>query len=327
MTQDFDQDYKISFKSLAFKINDIAKKYIHRVEANVLTKLLIRAEKMGVSTHGLHYFVHSVYPHLVKGTPSFKIEKRDNIISSEGKGGLGINNLYKCLSLASDQSEKSGISLVIIKNPGKVGALRVYCVDLMKKGKLIILFKNTASTQGFSFGGQSLIGTNPICIGLPDSKFIIDTSTSTVATNSIRLMGKQNKKFSVNVGWDKFGNETNDPKKLLLEGSFLATFSEGPFWYKSFFLGLAIECIAALAGGKTGSRVGKKKGARLDSQEGMIGIVIDKSSFPHYKSSKAELELLFSEVRTCGAYIPGEYSINKADVMVSKKDWVFVSDL
>ncbi len=327
MAFSFNQDYEISSELLALKINTIVKKYLNQNEAIILTELLIRAEKMGVSTHGLHYFVHSVYPHLLKNRAFFKIVKKDNIIYSEGKGGIGINNLYQCLSIASDQSEKSGICLISIKNPGKIGALRVYCIDLIRKGKLIILFKNTASTQGFSFDKRPLIGTNPICIGFPDSNFIIDTSTSTVATNAVRLMDKQNNKFPVNIGWDSSGNETNDPQKLQKEGSCLSTFSSGSFWYKSFFLGLAIECIAALAGGKTGPRVGEKKGTRLNSEEGMLGIVIDKSIFPYYESYKTEMELLFSEVRESGIYIPGNYDSEKKTVMVSKKDWDFINNI
>ena len=240
---------------------------------------------------------------------------------------IGILNLHSCLQEASKQSEKFGISLISIKNPGKVGALRVYAENLIKKNKLMILLKNTASTQGTMHSKSALLGTNPICFAFPDSNFIFDTSTSTFATNSIRLMKKQNQKYSDFVGYDDLGLNTKDPKKLLQDNAYLSTFSDGPFWYKSFFLALAIECFAALAGGKTGKRVGEMKGSRLYSKEGMIGIVIDKSVFPFYESYKKEIKLLFSDLESTGMYIPGYYNKTKKEIFISKNDWKFISKI
>ena len=328
MTQNFNSKYKINVEKLSLKLISITNSFMGLDDAKILIKYIIRAELMGVSTHGLHYFVHTIYPILKRGKSQFDITCNGNVIYSEGRGGdIGILNLHHCLIKASNQSEKSGISLVSIKNPGKVGALRVYAEDLIRNDKLLILLKNTASSQGTMFSKQGLIGTNPICFAFPDSDFIFDTSTTTVATNSIRLMNKQNQKYSNYVGYDNFGNQTKNPKNLLLQDAYLSTFSDGPFWYKSFFLGLAIESLSALAGGKTGDRVGAKKGARLDSMEGMIGIVIDKSAFPHYESYKKEIKLLFNKIEDSGIYIPGNYNKMKKEIIISHHDWEFIDKI
>jgi LDH2 family malate/lactate/ureidoglycolate dehydrogenase len=99
-------------------------------------------------------------------------------------------------------------------------------------------------------------------------------STPTVATNKLRLLVKQGKKSSVTIGMDKLKNKTNKPEEIL-DGGDLLPFSYGDFWYKSFFLGLAIELLAAVAGGKTGSRVGSGIGDRFESKEGLMAIIID----------------------------------------------------
>ena len=327
MKYNYKLNHKVKIDILKSKINNIAGKYLSQEESNILTKYIIRAEKMSVSTHGLHYFVHSIYPLLHKKQEPFDISEKDNIIYAEGNGGIGINNLHKCLSLASDLTDRVGICLLLIKNPGKVGALRVYAEDLIKKGKLMVLLKNTASTQGLAFDKKPLIGTNPICFAFPESNFVFDTSTSTVATNSIRLMKKQNNTFSHNVGFDEQGNSTNDPNELLKTKALLSTFAEGPFWYKSFFLGVAIECLATLAGGKSGERVGEKKGKRLDSKEGLFGIVIDKSVFHDYNNYKSELDILLKEIQMSGVHIPGRFDSRKTSVRVSRKDWDFINNL
>lgn len=327
MSNNYHLDCKVEFELLKSKIFSLVTKYVDTAsEAEIITKLILRAEKMNVPTHGLHYFVHSVYPHLLKGYQPFKIKKKNNFIYSNGHGGIGFYNLHRCLLDAEKLSSDNGISLIQIKNPGKIGALRVFAVDLIRKGKLVILLKNTASTQGF-LNSDALIGTNPICIGFPDSKFIFDSSTSTVCTNGLRLMNKQEKTFKDNVGWDKNGQMIKNPNILLEEGSYLSSFSTGSFWYKSFFLGFAIECLAALAGAKTGSRVGEKKGSRLHSQEGLIGIVIDKSVFPYYDDYKEEIKLLIKEIESKGAHIPGDFNSKVKYINVSKKDWEFINSI
>jgi ureidoglycolate dehydrogenase (NAD+) len=328
MSQDFQLNYKVSIEQLSQKLVAITVRYMSLDDAKILVDYIVKAELMGVSTHGLHYFVHTIHPLLQKRNYRFINRSDGNMIVSEGEGGdIGILNLHSCLEEASKLSEEFGICLISIKNPGKVGALRIYAESLIEKNKLIILLKNTASTQGTVFSQGPLIGTNPICFGFPGSSFIFDTSTSSVATNSIRLRKKQNQEFSQLVGYDDSGQRTKDPKKLLQDNAYLSTFADGPFWYKSFFLGLAIECFAALAGGKTGKRVGKMKGSRLYSKEGMIGIVIDKSVFPFYESYKNEIKLLFSDLESAGIYIPGSYDKSNKEVFVSKTDWAFICNL
>ena len=153
--------------------------------------------------------------------------------------------------------------MFIAKNPGKVGARRVYCPEIIKKNQLIILLKNTAPTQGTKKTKKAIIGTNPLAIGIPGTKFIYDSSTSTVATNAIRLKNKYNENFSYGVGFNENLNLTKKSKDLLKKGSYLNTFANENFWFKSFYLGVAIELIGALCGGNTSYRVGESKGSRL----------------------------------------------------------------
>mgnify|MGYP001181753585 FL=1 len=143
----------------------------------------------------------------------------------------------------------------------------------------------------------------------------------------MRLMKKQDNEFDVDVGWNKSGFKTNNPDLLLSKGSTLSTFSMNDFWYKSFFLGLVVESLAALAGGKTGDRVGSKKGKRLYSEEGLFCLVVDKNSFEHYDNYISEIKSLFKKIESSGSHIPGKYDENKKDLKVSKIDWDFINSI
>ena len=295
--------------------------FLDAASSKILAKLIVRAEKMKILTHGIHYFVHSVHPLLKQKKIFFKNKVIKNYVYTEAlsDGAVGIINTFKCLSKASEIAKKSGFAMFVAKNPGKVGALRVYCPEIIKKNQLIVLLKNTAPTQGTKKTKKAVIGTNPLAIGIPGSKFIYDSSTSTVATNSIRLKNKYNENFDINVGFSKNLNLTKKSKILLNKGSYLNTFAENNFWFKSFYLGIAIELIGALCGGNTSYRVGESKGSRLYSQEGMLGIIIDKSVFPSYKKYKSEMKLLINELKKMNLRIPGKL-INKKNIRVFKED-------
>ena len=309
--------------TLEKKIINLSLKYTSLYKAKIISKIIVRAEKMEILTHGLHYFLHSVFPHLEKGITEQAVIKKDNFIYSEGKngGGLGLINIYECLKKASKVAKRKGVCIYSAKNPGKVGAFRTYCPEIIKSNQLILMVKNTAPTQGLKKTKKALIGTNPLAIGIPGTNFIYDSSTSTVATNAIRLKKKYNKKFDENVGLDKKFILTNDPKKLLLNGAFLNTFAAGPFWFKSFYLGVAIECIAALCGGKTSYRVGEHKGSRLFSKEGMLVIIIDKKVFPNYQKYLKEIKIFFNEMKKVNLRIPGSFKEKKKYLTLFKEDY------
>ncbi len=52
------------------------------------------------------------------------------------------------LKKASKVAKRKGVCIYSAKNPGKVGAFRTYCPEIIKSNQLILMVKNTAPTQG-----------------------------------------------------------------------------------------------------------------------------------------------------------------------------------
>ena len=314
---------KIHPTELHGKIYNICRKTLGNKDSNTIARMIVDAEIMGVQSHGLHYFLFSILPLIeAKQVGKVKLTVKRHIIHAEGSGGVGFMNMLRCLDKASSIAKKEGSCLVVYKNPGKIGALRVYCQKIMDQGQLIVLCKNTAATIGLRQTGKPLIGTNPLCIGLPDSNFIYDSSTSTVATNKVRVAKKMGKTFDSPIGLTNRLELTSNPVDILDNDGFLLPFSLEQYWYKSFFLGVAIECIAAMAGGKTSIRVGKNKGRRLYSDEGMIALLVDQNSFVHYSNYLKEQKMLFKDLAKCKLKIPGKMEHNLEKLKVLKKDWL-----
>lgn len=318
-----DDSVRISRQQLFLRIADICLRHVDGPHARCIAEKIVLAEAMGVETHGLHYFLHSVLPLLNEGRiNNSPIRVSGQIISSSGDGGIAFQHLQHCLTKASDCAKDNGVALVVLRNPGKIGALRVYCHDLMDRGQLIILMKNTAPTVGTPETRRPAVGTNPLCIGLPGTDFIYDASTSTVATNKLRLAQKTGRKFRHPVGVNTTMQPTTNADEALSSDGFLLPFSFGPYWFKSFFLGVAIEGIAALAGGSTGVRVGEHKGKRLYSNEGMFGLVVDHRAFPDYHESYlSEIALLLEELEAMNLRLPGTFDRHASEFRVFTRDW------
>jgi LDH2 family malate/lactate/ureidoglycolate dehydrogenase len=323
-----EQGILIATSELRCRIAEVTARFSDDELALFLADKIVMAEVLHAPAHGLHYYLGSLYPLLLERKINCGlIQEIGNVVISNGTGGIGFLHLDKCLSKASEIARDKGIALCVLQMPGKVGALRVYCNKYMERGQLILMLKNTARMVGTTGTGEPVIGTNPLCIGLPDTHFIYDSSTATVATNKPRLADKCQYVFPYPVGVDKDLVPTNSPSTITAEGGYLLPFSHGPYWFKSFFLGVAIEAMAGLAGGSTGRRVGKHDGQRLHSREGMLALLVDKHVFPFYENYLNEATLLLKEIRSCGLHIPGEHDSNTPQVMVFRKDWEMLGSL
>ena len=302
-------------KILYDTIYQVCNRYIDDYQSTVVAELIVKAEMMGVSSHGLHYFLHSVLPLIKKGkTENIQIEQEGNLIHGNGCNSIGLVSAHVMIGAASKLAKKKGISIILLKNPGKVGALRLYCSDVTSQGQLIMMMKNTAPTMGTT---KRFVGTNPLCIGIPDTPFVYDSSMATVATNKIRLQKKRGTDFDVVVGEDDVGRPTKNPEILLKEGH-VYPFSKGDFWYKSFYLGVAIELMCAFAGGKTRNRVGDSRGNRLESKEGMIVFIVDKKVCQDYDAYLMEINQVLCEMTENNLKIPG--TIFKSDLEILGQD-------
>ena len=99
----------------------VCKNYTDRYQSKIVAKLITRAERRGVTTHGLHYFIHSVLPLIKEGNVQKpKIKVKGNFVYTENNNNIGMVKTFECIKKASKIAKSKGISLAIIKNPEKV---------------------------------------------------------------------------------------------------------------------------------------------------------------------------------------------------------------
>mgnify|MGYP001351817084 CR=1 FL=1 len=214
---------KVSAAILKKKTIDIFKKYkLTSKQAKISADIIIKAELVGASSHGLSrlkMYINRIKRKLINNSPKIKIKKisksislidADNSIGFVG-GDIGIKQAIK-------NAKSSGIGIVAVKNSGHYGLSSFYAEQAVKKNMLVFCFTNAPPALAPHGAKKSLFGTNPICFGTPTGTkvpFILDTSVSKINRGKVRLAAKLGKKIPKGSALNKFGKPTTNAMEAL----------------------------------------------------------------------------------------------------------------
>ena len=214
---------KVSVAILKKKIIDIFKKYkLTSKQAKISADIIIKAELVGASSHGLSrlkMYINRIKRKLINNSPKIKIKKisksislidADNAIGFVG-GDIGIKQAIK-------NAKSTGIGIVAVKNSGHYGLSSFYAEQAVKKNMLVFCFTNAPPALAPHGSKKSLFGTNPICFGTPTGTkvpFILDTSVSLINRGKIRLAAKLGKKIPKGSALNKYGKPTTSAIEAL----------------------------------------------------------------------------------------------------------------
>ena len=214
---------KVSAAILKKKTIDIFKKYkLTSNQAKISADIIIKAELVGASSHGLSrlkMYINRIKRKLINNSPKIKIKKisksislidADNAIGFVG-GDIGIKQAIK-------NAKSTGIGIVAVKNSGHYGLSSFYAEQAVKKNMLVFCFTNAPPALAPHGSKKSLFGTNPICFGTPTGTkvpFILDTSVSLVNRGKIRLAAKLGKKIPKGSALNKYGKPTTSAIEAL----------------------------------------------------------------------------------------------------------------
>jgi len=207
-------------KKLITKI--LIKHKLSKNHANICADALINAELVGAHSHGLSrlkMYCDRINKKVINPKPKIKIKKISHSISQiDANNSIGFVAADIGIKQAIQNTKKTGIGLVAIKNSGHYGLSGYYAEKAVKKNLIVFCFTNAPPAIAPHGARKSLFGTNPICFGTPTSSkvpFILDTSVSVINRGKIRVAARTGKKIPEGVALDKFGRPTTDAKKAL----------------------------------------------------------------------------------------------------------------
>ena len=214
---------KVSAAILKKKIIDIFKKYkLTSKQAKISADIIIKAELVGASSHGLSrlkMYINRIKRKLINNSPKIKIKKISKSISLiDADNAIGFVGADFGIKQAIKNAKSTGIGIVAVKNSGHYGLSSFYAEQAVKKNMLVFCFTNAPPALAPHGSKKSLFGTNPICFGTPTGTkvpFILDTSVSLINRGKIRLAAKLGKKIPKGSALNKYGKPTTSAIEAL----------------------------------------------------------------------------------------------------------------
>lgn len=287
---------RVSYNEMKKEFERVLIKYgITGNDAVLSAKLFADASLKGVYTHGLNRFPKFIAS--IKNG-SVDITKRAILVESfgslerwDGQQGPGNLNAWMCTERAIELAKKQVVGVVALKNtnhwmcPGNYGHLACEhdCISMM--------WTNTIPNMPAWGSYEAKLGNNPFVVSIPakGGDVILDIAMSMFSYGKLEKYKREGVMCPVDGGFDRDGNITRDPAKILETHQVLPI----GFW-KGSGLSLVLDLLAAvLSGGLTTREVGLQPTETLISQ---CFIAIDLSAFPDRAELEKKIEATLKDV-------------------------------
>ena len=276
-------------------LNAFQKLNIPAAEAEIVTRSMVDANRVGHDSHGVIHlakYVRELESGLIQpGAPTETLHESASIAVLDGNWGFGPVTATRAVALAIEKAKQTDISSVAVSRCNETGRLGGYACLAADAEMIALLMANDhgGGTCVAPHGGvEGRLSTNPIACAVPiegQDPIVLDMSTSVVASGKIRV--KQHQDEPVPHGWliDAAGESTTNaddfygvpPAAILPFGGVAA--------HKGFGLSVIVDI---LSGALTGAGCSQSEDARVGN--GLFVLVINVASFREFPGFSAEIE-------------------------------------
>jgi LDH2 family malate/lactate/ureidoglycolate dehydrogenase len=208
---------------LAFTRDALMACGVPAADADVAAKAMIEADLTGFDAHGifrLSAYVGTLKSGRVNPKPNIRpIQKSAATALVDGDDGIGHLVMTYCANLAIELARASGVGWVGARNSNHAGAAGIYAEIPASQGMVgIYAAVSTINNMAPWGGAETLLGTNPIAIGIPTGKgapVLLDIATSVSSFGNIRRYAIDRKPMP--EGWvvhSQTGKPITDPTKV-----------------------------------------------------------------------------------------------------------------
>jgi LDH2 family malate/lactate/ureidoglycolate dehydrogenase len=296
----------VSFETLEkFMIDVLKKEGVPAKDAEIISEVLITADKRGIDSHGIGRFKPIYIDRIDAGilNPETKIDiikESPTTAVLDGNNGMGHVISVQAMNMAIKKAEECGIAMTAVRNTTHYGIAGYYALMATKCDMIGITGTNARPSIAPTFGVENMLGTNPLTIGIPTDEefpFILDCATSISQRGKIEAYNRAGKK--VPPGWviDREGKTETDTGvilKNLVAGTAALTplggIGEEGGGYKGYGYAAVVEILsAALQDGKFMKDLGgfDKDGKKIPYPLGHFFIAVNPDFFMGRKIFKS----------------------------------------
>jgi len=184
---------------------------------------LIEADRRGIDSHGLGRLKPIYCDRMDQGIlwpdkPIQVLKETETTALVDGNLGLGLYIGPHCMQMAIDKAKKHGVGFVAVKNSTHYGIAGYYVTMATQAGCIGLSGTNARPSIAPTFGVEPMLGTNPLCFGIPSDDefpFVIDCATSINQRGKIEKYAREGVDTPKGVVVDEFGVERTDTEGIL----------------------------------------------------------------------------------------------------------------
>ena len=292
---------------------------ISTAEAEVVTKSMVDANRVGHDSHGVIHlpkYVRELEEGLIQpDAPTEILHESASVAVLDGNWGFGPVIATRAVELAIQKARQTDISSVAVSRCNEIGRLGGYACLAADSEMIALLMANDhgGGTCVAPHGGvEGRLSTNPIACAVPiegQDPIVLDMSTSVVASGKLRV--KQHQNEALPHGWliNAQGESTTNADDFYgVPPAALLPFGGAVSEHKGYGLSIIADI---LSGALTGAGCSKSEDARVGN--GLFVLVMNVASFREFPGFSAEVErfigYLKSAKRAAGVdaiRVPGE---------------------
>jgi len=230
-------------------------------DAAIITEVYLEGELWGRKSHGFRLIPWTLEQMKDRKIGEIMIEQETPVSALlHGGNRHGCVVAHRAMTRAIDKARQLGMGVIGIHNAGNIGMAGYYVKLASDHGLIGIVMAHTPAIVVPYGGAESILGTNPLAIGIPAQPYpiILDMATSAVGFHQVMMAKATGQPLPPGSALDKYGRPTNNPDEAVEDGIHFLPFGG----YKGSGLSLMIEI---LAGCWTNSLVGTEKTGEMRS--------------------------------------------------------------
>jgi LDH2 family malate/lactate/ureidoglycolate dehydrogenase len=300
-------------------------------DATLITEVLVETSLRGIDSHGvvaLLPFYASLAPASAGGAEPTVVHEAGAVAVVDGHGGLGLRTAREAIALARERAGQSGVGVVAARGVGYLGSLW-WCVEPPARKGAVALVCCTGQACVAPHGGrESLHGTNPLAVAVPNkpNPIVVDMRTNALRMADYREKLRTGTSLPEGALIDGAGRPVTDPH--LVDAAVYLPLAGA----KGYALALVVDVLAAAL---SGAPIGRELDASNEQAGvGAFFLILEPAFFGSLECFHAAVRCLSDQARATEPLdpanpvrLPGERSQSErrrrlADgIPVHRADW------
>lgn len=246
----------------AFYVRVFTRAGLPHEDAETVSRILIGADMHGIESHGAplaHRYVQRLRSGAINPHPKIRVVSEfPATVVLDGDGGIGPVVATYAMRQAIEKARENGVGTVTVRNSNHFAATCNYPLMAAAEGLAGMAMTTTGPSVIPTFGALPLLGTNPIAIAFPggttEKPFLIDMSTSVVASGKIGVYRREGQQLPEGWSYDAEMRPTTDPHMARYLNPIGGDRAHGS--QKGYGLNVAVDLFCGLlSGGRYSSQV------------------------------------------------------------------------